>query len=48
MIILKRKKEEFKLKDDHEDSGALKKFQVKEENKDASEKPLKSHKKCNI
>jgi RNA recognition motif-containing protein len=41
-------KKEFKLKKDHEDSCALKKFQVKEENKNASEKPLKSHKKCNI
>jgi hypothetical protein len=43
--IIEEKKEKFKLKEDHENSGALKKFQVKKENKDASEKPLKSHKK---
>jgi hypothetical protein len=41
-------KKELKFKEDREDSGALKKFQVKEENEYACEKPPKSHNKCNV
>jgi hypothetical protein len=41
-------KKELKFKEDRENSGALKKFQVKEENEYACEKPPKSHNKCNV
>ncbi|CAJ2639257.1 unnamed protein product [Trifolium pratense] len=41
-------KKELKFKEDREDSGILKKFQVKEENKYACEKSPKSHNKCNV
>ncbi|CAJ2645171.1 unnamed protein product [Trifolium pratense] len=41
-------KKELKFKEDREDSGILKKFQVKEKNKYACEKSPKSHNKCNV
>ncbi|CAJ2670055.1 unnamed protein product [Trifolium pratense] len=41
-------KKELKFKEDRKDSGILKKFQVKEENKYACEKSPKSHNKCNV